>query len=72
MCGRSEHPSHRKSLWLQYLRNGTRTERRKGTLFDEVATFHSASALIENPCAIWGSSTLEFAFGLQPIIKFIS
>jgi len=72
MCGRGEHPLHRKSLWLQYLRNGTGSERGKGTLFDEVATFHSASALIENPRAIWGRRTLEFAFGLQPIIKLIS
>jgi len=30
------------------------SERGKGTLFDEVATFHSASSLIENPCAIGG------------------
>lgn len=62
---------HRESFWLQCLRNGTGSERGKGTLFDEVATFHSGSALIENPCAI-GGRTLEFAFGLQPICKLSS
>ncbi len=69
MCGRRLHP---KILSLECLRNGTRGERGKGTLFDEVATFHSLPRPVRKPLRHWRRGALEFAFGLQPIIKLSS
>src|ERR1700730_10775519 len=59
------------SLQFKSVRCSTNGEYGNGTIFDEVATFHSAVLDRQSGC-FWRCRRLEFAFSLQPIIEFIT
>jgi hypothetical protein len=60
---------HSESYRLRCLRYDTGSECGNGTILNEVPTFHSVPRLI---AVLGAAGTLEFAFGLQPIIKLIA